>query len=379
MTKRIQQSAARALGGPARRAVTLGVVVGVPASIVFLWLAVRDVSLDAVRAAFRAADYELVLAGAALLTLVYVFQAQRWRAIAGTSRPGVRGYVEMVVGAVACNNVIPGRLGELLRARWLAVAAPMPTGRALGTVGIDRTYDVVTLFAFLVAALPFVAPAEWVGRIVVVVSIALVAILAVLVASRAYTRSRPRDRRQRSRLRRVARDALDSLAEPRGRRRLARALLMSVLAWSSFAVAVWAVARSLGIELSAVECLFVTGAVNLGVALPSSPGFVGTYQWLGVASLGVLGVSADQALAFSILLHAAWYLPTTVVGGALLLVRDEWRSRPRSSASDPGTVPVSESPSARVRSPAVTDLTASGPQMAAAPTPSGATRRAPSA
>ena len=53
------------------------------------------------------------------------------------------------------------------------------------------------------------------------------------------------------------------------------------------------------------------------MAIPSSPGFVGTYQWLAVSSLGLFDVERQDALAFSLLLHASWYVPTTIVGGAL--------------------------------------------------------------
>ena len=61
--------------------------------------------------------------------------------------------------------------------------------------------------------------------------------------------------------------------------------------------------------------------MNLGVAIPSSPGFIGTYQWLAVSALGLLGVARIEALAFGILMHATWYVPTLVIGGVLLLRR----------------------------------------------------------
>jgi uncharacterized membrane protein YbhN (UPF0104 family) len=88
------------------------------------------------------------------------------------------------------------------------------------------------------------------------------------------------------------------------------------------------VARSVGIELTLLEALFVAAIMNLGVAIPSSPGFVGTYQWLGVASLGLLAVDDDEALAFSILLHASWYVPTTLLGGTAIVVRAIRARRP---------------------------------------------------
>ncbi len=205
----------------------------------------------------------------------------------------------------------------------------MSSGRALATVGLDRGSDVVTLFAFLVVSLPFAASASWVTRIVVGSAILLVVLVAALVGARGYSRLRERERRERGRLRRIARDLVDALAEPFGRRRAARALGLSVLAWSAFAVAVWLVARSIGIKLDAIDCVFVTAVLNLGVAIPSSPGFVGTYQWLAVAALGVLDIGREQALAFSLLLHASWYVPTTIVGGVLVLFRLDWGLRDR--------------------------------------------------
>jgi glycosyltransferase 2 family protein len=54
------------------------------------------------------------------------------------------------------------------------------------------------------------------------------------------------------------------------------------------------VACSLDIELSVAEALFVTAVLTLGSAVPSSPGYVGTYKWLGVASLGLSGSTMSR-------------------------------------------------------------------------------------
>ena len=80
----------------------------------------------------------------------------------------------------------------------------------------------------------------------------------------------------------------------------------------------WLVASWLG-RAHPLEVLLVTAVPNPGVAIPSSPGFIGTYQWLGVAALGNLGVGHADAFAFSVLMHAAWYLPTTFAGVVLAL------------------------------------------------------------
>ena len=69
-------------------------------------------------------------------------------------------------------------------------------------------------------------------------------------------------------------------------------------------------------------------ALNLGVAIPSSPGFVGTYQWLGVSALALFGIGREEGLAFAICMQAVWYVPTTIVGAVILVAhaKGAWRS-----------------------------------------------------
>ena len=122
---------------------------------------------------------------------------------------------------------------------------------------------------------------------------------------------------------------VDGLARPLGPRLIGSAIALSLAAWAAFAVAVVAVASAVGFHLDPLDALFVASVVNLGVAIPSSPGFVGTYQWLAVESLARLDVATrEQALAFSVLLHAAWYLPTTLIGGFFVLTRLRLGERP---------------------------------------------------
>jgi uncharacterized protein (TIRG00374 family) len=228
----------------------------------------------------------------------------------------------MVVSSVACNNVLPARAGDLLRARWLGRRAALPAGRALATVVLDRTCDLLVLFAILLVTLPEVAGSGWSRRIALGTLVLLLTLAVLLVFARAYTRKHTRARlASRSLARRILRDIADGLAEPMGRRRLAAAIALSGIAWAAFACAALGVARSVGVHLDVVDALFATAVINLGVAIPSSPGFVGTYQWLGVAALSHAGVDRSSALAFAILLQAIWFVPTTLLGGVVLMLR----------------------------------------------------------
>jgi uncharacterized protein (TIRG00374 family) len=304
------------------RAIWVGVLVGIPTSALLLWLAVRKTDVGDVWHALSDARPEWVALALFAIVGVYAIQAHRWRRISTGAGGSLRRYLGYVVGGVACNNVLPGRLGDLFRARWLSLDAGVDGGRALATVLLDRAGDFVALAIMFAASVWFVADAAWLPRVAVGTALGLAAVTGVVAAAWLYATRRSRERRtRRGRVRRFGRDTIDELARAVGGRLVVTIVVWSLLAWSSFAVAVWAVAASLGIELTTTEAVFTTAVLNLGVAIPSSPGFVGTYQWLGVAALAVVGIESEPALAFAILMHASWYVPTTGFGGGLVLVR----------------------------------------------------------
>jgi uncharacterized membrane protein YbhN (UPF0104 family) len=223
--------------------------------------------------------------------------------------------------------VLPVRIGEFLRAGWLSRDARISGGRAFGSVVLDRICDVVMLALLFAISLQAVASAAWLVRLAIGSVLAVIAIGIVLVVARLYMRRRGHERTERGRLVTILRETVEMLGEPIGRHRAAAWLGLTACTWICSSVASGLVGRALGIDLSPIEAVFVTSALALGVAIPSSPGYVGTYQLIGVQALGLLDIPVDQALAFSILMQATWYVPTTVAGGAVIGLR-EVRGRP---------------------------------------------------
>jgi uncharacterized membrane protein YbhN (UPF0104 family) len=216
--------------------------------------------------------------------------------------------------------VLPGRVGDLLRAHWLSRRTGTPRSRTLATVVVDRACDVFVLLALLIATYPFTPRRTWIDR-VYVASLVVTAILAAgLVATRLYVAHRARDGRtlplsvRLSWPGRQLSGLIRGTAAVVGPGDLAAAVALSAAAWVLWAAGLWLVADALGIDLALWQAAFMTGLVNLGTAVPSSPGFVGTYQWLCVSGLGLFDIGASQAFAFSLVLQAAWFVPTTAVG-----------------------------------------------------------------
>jgi uncharacterized protein (TIRG00374 family) len=227
--------------------------------------------------------------------------------------------IELTLIGAAVNNVLPGRLGELARAAGLARDTRRSAFAAFGTVVIDRLIDMSVLAVCLAATVAWSPVPYWVRWIVALGSasaIAGVVVVAVIVAM-VRRRGVPTAGRWRVRLGAFA-QGLDCIGSWRAALRVA---LWAVCVWSAWMVGAWFIARSLGVSLSAIEIIFMTGIVGLGSALPSAPGFIGTYHWLASSTLVLYGVARPDALAFAVLVHASWFVPTTLGGCALMLRR----------------------------------------------------------
>src|SRR4029078_10362314 len=198
-------------GNGRSRCLVVPAAVGIPISVVFLVLAIRGTDLGGVWSTLAGVRPLPLLGAVACMGVVYWVQAARWRRVADT-RLGQRPFVEMVVAGVAVNNVLPGRVGDLLRARWVSRGA-YSGGRGLATVMLDRAFDILALVAFLLLSLPLVTDQGWVDRIVLGSVVVLVVIWALILAARSYTRRRPRSRRTHRGLpRRFLRDTLVGLS-----------------------------------------------------------------------------------------------------------------------------------------------------------------------
>ncbi len=307
--------------GVSARSMALGLAVGVPVSLVLLYVATRGVAWEDVRAAVREARLGPLAAAVVALAGVYVVQGARWRWIARRqAHAPAATFVGLVVAGVGANNVLPGRVGDLLRAHWLSRRTGTPRSRTLATVVVDRACDVFVLLALLIATYPFTPRRTWIDRVYVASLVVTAIIAAGLVATRLYVAHRARDGRtlplsvRLSWPGRQLSGLIRGTAAVVGPADLAAAVALSAAAWVLWAAGLWLVADALGIDLALWQAAFMTGLVNLGTAVPSSPGFVGTYQWLCVSGLSLFDVGASQAFAFSLVLQAAWFVPTTAVG-----------------------------------------------------------------
>ncbi len=305
--------------------------VGLAISVVSIWFVLGDVDLGAAWATIRTANPTWLILGLACLSADVLIRAIRWqRLILPIQRVRylpILGY--LLVGYLA-NNVLPARLGELVRSHYLGDREKVSRASTLGTVVVERVVDIAVVVAIAALAI-LVLNVRGVVASAILVGLAVTGLLVVGLAIGIAAHRLPGAHRLATLAERwpsvveAARRLRDGLAVAGRPRTLAEALLLSLAAWSATVVAFAAIGQAIGLHLLIGEASLLAAGVALATAIPSGPGYLGTYELAAVKIAESLGRPSDQAFALALLAHAT-VLILTSVAGAVAFLRLGWTS-----------------------------------------------------
>ncbi len=303
-------------------------LVGLLVTIVLTFLAIRNISLSELAASAQTANYGLILIAGLVWIVGYTIRALRWQLILRPSvtSPYLRIAKIMVIGFMA-NNLLPARIGEFVRAFALSKAATTTKSFGLATIMVERMFDGLALLALLMLSSRLYQLPVWSSEIATLSS----AVFLVALAGVIFALAR-RDQLVKlaelllallpERLSRFGNEkgasflsGLDGLRSPG---RTAGIIASSLAVWCVEALAYLLVllafnAPLAGIEWIAAPLLFVS-VINLGIMLPSAPGYIGLVEFFGPLALGAFGVGREPALAMTIVAHAVQYVLITGPG-----------------------------------------------------------------
>ena len=315
-----------------RSGLLLRAAVGATISIVALWLVLRGVDVGQTADLLSRAQPAWILLGALFLSTDLALRALRWqrllRPIATVRYPPMLGY--LLVGYLA-NNILPARLGELVRSHYLGDREGISRASALGTVVVERVVDLVAVVGIAsVALLVLSIRGVLAGAVLVGAAVAglfLVALALGIVAHRLPGADRARAAVERwPQVREPATRLQGGLAVAGRPRTLAEALGVSAVAWTVAILAWAAIGQSIGVELSMGQAALLASGVALASAIPAGPSNLGTFELAARAIGEVIGIPAESAFALGLIVHAA-ILVTTSVGGGIAVARLGWGRR----------------------------------------------------
>lgn len=297
----------------------------------FVWLTSRRVEWHVVRAELAALPLWAFGLALCLKATAFGFMTARSRVLLGPLRPpGFWGVYRSLLVAFVGNNLLPLRAGELLRIGYLARRGGLPAAACLSAIALERTLDVLCLLGLCALVLPELLQALPPGSALWgLASLALCAAGLALAASRRPARTleliallvHPLPGRVARPLLARAGELVRGLAALASARAVLASLGWTLAFWLGMAsgIAVWIAAFDLSLPSSAP--LVVLLFVSLQALLPV-PGQIGTYHYFAAAALGALGVDANRAVSFALVLHFMSFAPFTLIGIGVLAA--EW-------------------------------------------------------
>jgi len=276
-----------------------------------------------------------VLASVAGALIGLVIRAVRWRfLIAGGDAIGSWSLVSATFIGITANNLLPARLGEVVRAWVLARREQTSVPTVLASIVVERLLDVLTALVLLGLALAVssdlggeaASTLQQTGRAV----LAAVAVGMSLLLSALYFREqlvRAGERWAAGSGRPWMMKALDGaerfvegLAGLRGGVHPVTVAGLSFLVWMVAIASFYVLAQGFHLGLTPAQTTLVFVVVLFGVAMPSAPGFVGTFHGFCVAGLAmVAGTEPTLAVAYATLLHGSHWLAINAIGIGCLL------------------------------------------------------------
>ena len=297
-------------------------VIGIGISIVALFLVVRSVDLAATWNTIITAQPQWILAMVAFMVIDIGLRALRWRVLLRpvADVPFRHTLPANLVGYLA-NNILPARLGELVRTDDLGARSGVPRSTILGTIVVERVVDTVVLVAIASIAI-LVLSVRGIVASAVLVGLAVTALLIVAIAIGIAAHRLPGAERVATFLDRwpQVRETLARLREgltiATKAGTIGRALVLTLLAWGCSILAFTAGAQAVGIQPTMGQAALLAAGTNLSTAIPAAPGYVGTYELAAVTIGASVGISRDDALAMAVLVHG-FALLITSIGGAI--------------------------------------------------------------
>jgi hypothetical protein len=302
---------------------------GLGVTALSLWFAFRGVSWSALGRELSRTNWWLLLGASVPAYLAALWlRAERWRVLArGVAEvPAGPAFRATAVGYLV-NNILPLRVGELVKVWWLAREIRASAPALLGTVLLERVIDMV----FLLGMASLVIGNE-VGR-----GVLLAAALGPLVATLALRRwPGPALRvvrrvagvvlspQRTDRVTGIAGAIAQGVAALRGGADLVRVTFLTGVIWGvASVIPFWAALAALGIDLGGPLESFRAGVLVLvwvaaAVALPAAPGFFGPYHAACRYALAPLGVPKELALALGTLAHGVFWIGTNLIGLAAI-------------------------------------------------------------
>jgi len=271
-----------------------------------------------------AAHWQYLAAAGCISVGSFFVRALRWRILlnAGAAAPLRIGAVFRAnMAGYLGNNVLPARAGELIRSLIVSSQSSLTRSYVLTTALSERMTDAIVLVLWGSLTLTQVAKLAWMQGVARTMALAAAAgAVALMVLPHAeglvqwIVQRLPAPAVWKDRLKGIVQQILLAIRAFHHLGRFAGFALLTAIIWIADGTSLLVAAHGMGLEIPFPAAVLLLMAIGLGSALPSTPGYVGIYQYATVTVLAAFAIGRDQALAYSLVTQALGYIVVGILG-----------------------------------------------------------------
>ncbi|WP_158945495.1 lysylphosphatidylglycerol synthase transmembrane domain-containing protein [Granulicella sp. S190] len=306
----------------------LKTIPGLLISAFFLWYTFRGISFNQILA-LRVAHPVWLLGVLCFTVASYTLRCVRWSQMMPRNGRTLRDHfavcARVLMTSLAANNILPLRIGDIMRIFTYADDLGTSPSVILSTVIIEKLLDIFILVLMFVSTVGSIATARL--RLIANISLVIstVGLLILLAAARSLQEPVQRlfARLPDSPLLKKVEHWITLALDATGRLGITGSLLLllqTTIIWTCEGMIFLSAIRLLGLTVDGIAAWLAVSFANLSYLIPSSPGAIGPFELAVKTSLVNHGATMAQAAVFGLAIHAWMLLSVTGAGGVIFLL-----------------------------------------------------------
>lgn len=320
-------------------------IVSILASVVCTWLFIRSIEWALLKDALRGANYWFIIPTLILTLVVYVVRAIRWRGLLSHIKViSVMNLLSITFIGFMANNILPARVGEVLRPFILTKKENVKFSTSFATVIVERIFDMLGLIIFTVAiiallphpphhGLAYVSTSQvsainesiipslkkWTEVFAVVGVFTMISLFFVVIKPDFFKNILFRccfflPHKIKDKVLGLYESFVYGLKILENKIQTVWILALSLFIWVLGGAEIYLLGFSFHMHLPFVGACLVAVCLALAVALPQAPGYIGVFHIAVLKSLHIFGIETSAAQSYAIILWAIGIFPSTLMG-----------------------------------------------------------------
>jgi len=300
--------------------VSLGIII----SLLCIAYILKSLDFSKAKEAFAQANYIYIIPAFFVYISSFIFRAWRWKYLLEHKKiVPIKNLLSVLMIGFMANQILPARLGEVARGFCLGIKEKISKSLALGTIFVERLWDALTLLLFLTIIMLIFPTSALFKKINFIGALIFVSILLFIILL-TFKKEKSLELLKRilfflpEKIMNKILGIIDLFIEGfrvlKKKRHLFLVTLTSICVWLVEIAAYFILSKCFHLQVPIYGIALVLILMNVGVMIPSSPGYVGTFEVFCIMGLGFFGVGEASAFAYAIVLHAMMSIPIIILG-----------------------------------------------------------------